>query len=116
MNAYSFVLSLLLGLTLFQSRVTVIIEVRSGNLPIQQVEVSIGEQISITDEKGEAVLQSNSGETNITVARFGYGTKTVRATILSTETTRVLVDIQPEVTHREEITVTATRTEKRVED
>jgi len=99
-----------------QGRGTLVIEVRSGTTPVSQVEVSAGDQSSLSNERGEATLQLPVGEVSATIQRSGYATKTVQATLTEGATTRLIVELQPEVSRQEEITVTATRSEQRIED
>jgi iron complex outermembrane receptor protein len=93
-----------------------VLEARSGSQPVTQVEVTAGDRTAVTDARGEAVLQLPPGEIELTLQRFGFMTQTVRVSIVQGTTNRLLVELQPEVVLREEITVTATRTEQRIED
>src|SRR5689334_8515118 len=91
---------------------TLIVEAYSGERPIEQVEVSIGDQVAVTDSKGEAILQTISGETKIHIERFGFSSKDLTVVVAaSAEAMRIRVELAPEITHTEEITVTATRSE-----
>lgn len=96
---------------------TLVVEARTGSEPIAQVEVVIGGDIvAVTDERGEATLQLPPGEAEVTIQRFGFTAQTVRTSIQVGTTRRLTVQLLAEVVRREEITVTATRTETRIED
>ncbi len=95
---------------------TLLVEVRSGAQAVTQVEVRVGDLVAVTDSGGEAALQVSPGDIEITIERYGYATRTLRASVAANATTRLTVELQPEVMLREEITVTATRTERRIED
>ncbi len=95
---------------------TVIVEVGSRSRPVAQVEVVAGEQFAVTNENGEAVLQLPPGPVEITIQRFGFTPQTIQANVAVGGTVRLTVELRPEVVLREEITVTATRTERRIED
>jgi len=98
-----------------QARGTLIVEVRSGGRPVEQADVLAGEQVAITDANGEAVLQLPPGNVELRVQRFGFTPQTVQASVAADATTRITVQLEAEPI-REEITVTATRTEVRMED
>ena len=99
-----------------QGRGTLIIEARSGPTPVAQVEIAAGDQSAVGNERGEVTLQLPAGNVTVTVQRLGFATKTVQASVTEGATTRIIVDLQPEVPLQEEITVTATRNEQRIED
>ena len=99
-----------------QARGTLIVQVRSGSEPVSQVEVIVGDLVEVTNNAGEAVLQVQAGDAEVTVQRFGFSTQKLRASIDSGTTTRLSVQLAAEVVRNEEITVTATRTEQRIED
>jgi len=94
----------------------VIVEVRSKSRPVEQAEISAGDVAMITEAGGEAVLELPAGAVELTIERFGFKTQRVRVTVLADSTIRVTVDLEPEVVLKQEITVTATRTEQRIED
>lgn len=98
-----------------QAQGTLIVEVRSGVRPVEQAEVLAGEQAAITDANGEAVLQLPLGNVELRVQRFGFTARTVQASVAADRTTRVTVQLAAEAI-REEIIVTATRADVRIED
>lgn len=95
---------------------TVVVEVRSRSRAVAQVEVVSGEQAAVTNANGEAVLLLPRGPAEITFERFGFTSQTIHTNVPAGTTVRLVVELQPEVVLREEITVTATRTERRIED
>ena len=99
-----------------QGRGTLVIEARSGTTPVSQVEIAAGDQSAVGNERGEVTLHLPVGNVTVTVQRLGFATKTVQASVTEGATTRLIVDLQPEVPLQEEITVTATRNEQRIED
>src|SRR5207237_3519734 len=52
----------------------------------------------------------------LTIGRYGFTSRTVQASVPAGATTRVTVQVEPESVLKQEITVTATRTETRIED
>jgi iron complex outermembrane receptor protein len=95
---------------------TLIVDVRSASGPVTQAEVSAGEMTVLTDSQGEGVLQLLPGEVELHTQRFGFKSRTMRVTVSADATTRIAVELEAEIVLKEEITVTATRTEQRIED
>ena len=98
-----------------QTQGTLVVEVRSGSRPVEQAEILAGEQAAVTDANGEARLQLPPGDMQLTIQRFGFRTQRVRASVAENATTTVTVQLEAEAIH-EEIIVTATRTDVRIED
>jgi outer membrane receptor for ferrienterochelin and colicins len=96
---------------------TVIVVVRSSHGdPVPQVEVEAGNQVALTDDRGEAMLQVPAGETEISFERYGFSSKNIRVTVSADETSRIAVELEPQAVIRESIVVTATRSDVRIED
>jgi outer membrane receptor for ferrienterochelin and colicins len=93
-----------------------LVEVRSDSRPVEQAEVSAGGQLVLTDTRGEATLELPPGDVELMIERYGFTSRTVRASVSGGTTTRVTVELEPESVLKQEITVTATRTETRIED
>ena len=100
----------------FQQRGTLVVEVQSTFGPVSQAEISAGEMSAITDDRGHASLQFPTGSFTITVQRFGFKSKTISVTIVADATTNITAQLESESVLEQEITVTATRTEQRIED
>ena len=98
-----------------QSPGTLVVEVRSQAQPIFEAEVRVGDRALLSDPRGEATLEFPPGEVTLTVRRPGFKVLTLSALVTAATTTRVTVELQPEVLE-EEVTVTVTRTEQRIED
>lgn len=98
-----------------QAQGTMVVEVRSGSRPVEQAEVLAGEQAALTDANGEAVLQLPPGNVELRVQRFGFKPQTVQTSVAADGTTRIRVQLEAEAI-REEIIVTATRADVRIED
>jgi outer membrane receptor for ferrienterochelin and colicins len=93
-----------------------LIQATNGSQPVSQAEIVAGDRVVLTDGRGEAVIELPSGEITLTIQRFGFKSRTLQVRITEGTSTRVAVDLQPEVVLEQEITVTATRTEQRIED
>src|SRR6266850_3178578 len=89
---------------------TLLVEVRNDSRPVEQAEVSAGGQIVLTDARGDATLELPPGEVELTIGRYGFTSRTVRASVSEGTATRVTVELEAESVLKQEITVTATRT------
>jgi iron complex outermembrane receptor protein len=112
----------LLALTTFtammpqQNTGTLLVEVRSGLEAVSQAEIVIGDRVWLTDQRGDSVISLPPGEVTLTVRRLGFKSLALQARITEGVTTRVAVELQTEAVLEQEVTVTATRTEQRIED
>jgi len=95
---------------------TVAVEVRSESGPASQVEVQAGDQMVLTDNRGEAVLQLAPGEVVLHFRRVGLAPKDVRTTVLAGQRLQLRVELEAESVLEEEVVVTATRANTRIED
>ena len=92
------------------------VEVRSGGQPVAGAEVVIGGGTHLTDEHGTLSLTVAPGRHEITVVKDGFVPVTSVIEVTAGRTQPVLVTLEPSPTHEEEVIVSATRTNKRVED
>src|SRR5436305_12339323 len=99
-----------------QAQGGLVVEVRSGSGPVEQAEVSAGGQLVLTDMRGEAKLDLPPGDVDLTIGRYGFTSRMVRATVSAGATTQVTVELELQSVLNQEITVTATRTDTRIED
>src|SRR5262245_22545128 len=105
---------ILLFIAIQQTQRTLTIEVRGPSGPVEQAEVTLaGETISITDNRGEATVQLHYGTTELTIQRYGFTSKTVP---IPADTERLAIELKAESVLTEEIIVTATRSDVRIED
>src|SRR5688572_9573747 len=117
-HAFVFALAVFLVLRIEAQQTTgiLIVEVRSDSGPAEQADVVFGTHVATTDQNGEASLELPAGDAELTIQRYGLKTQRVRATVVAGATTRLSVELESEAILREEITVTASRTEVRIED
>ena len=93
------------------------VEVRSGADVVAGATVSALGVSAPTDANGAALLTLPRGSVTITVIKDGYVAATVVVDVTGARDQMVRVDLRPETTHEEEVTVVATtRTGRRVED
>ena len=108
--------ALLLVATLAQPTTSVIVTVVSDYEPVPDADVSIGETLVQTDADGRAVLTVEAGSHTVVVSRIGFDTGTAEIELVSGDELRVQVDLKSHAVVEEEIIVTATRTNRRIED
>jgi outer membrane receptor for ferrienterochelin and colicins len=95
---------------------TIAVEVRSASGPAQQVEVQAGDRAAVTDDLGKAVLEVPPGEVDVQFRRVGFKSRSVRTTVAEGMTVRLNVELESESVIEEEVVVTATRGNIRIED
>ena len=95
---------------------TLLVHVRSRSGPVAQAEVRVDGITALTDAKGEAVLALAVGTFELTVSRFGLEPATRRVTIPPAATAQVTIDLEEQAVLTEEVIVSATRTNQRVQD
>ncbi len=95
---------------------TLAIEVRSDSGPAELVEVQAGGQITLTDKLGAATLNLPPGSFEVQFRRVGFAGKVVRATVAAGQTVRLRVELEAQSVIEEEVRVTATRANTRIED
>src|SRR5438093_575951 len=64
-----------------QAAGNLLVEVRSDSGPVEQAEISVGAQVVLTDARGEATLELPPGEVELMIARYGFKSRTVRASV-----------------------------------
>ena len=96
---------------------TIRVQVRAQSKPVEKAEVLVAGAVQETDASGMAQIQVPAGETKLTVVKSGYVTATAEVTVAAGAQQHVTVDLEPEPTIEETVTVVATtRTNKRLED
>src|SRR5829696_4273361 len=108
---------LLLLLALFSQSghsASIQIEVRSAGAPVAGAAVSVARATRVTDANGLAVVDVAPGRLEITVLKEGYVPATTSLVAVAGRTERLVVNLDVQPTHEEEVIVGATRTGKRV--
>jgi outer membrane receptor for ferrienterochelin and colicins len=93
------------------------VQVVAEDKPLEKAQVLVFAVAYPTDASGMVVVKVPAGETELTVGKSGYVATTVRVTVAAGGQQEVTVDLQPEPTLEETVTVVATtRTNTRLED
>ena len=95
---------------------TLAIEVHTNTGPVSQVEVQVNTQTVLTNDRGEATIDLPEGPVEIRFHRIGFADRTQRATVNAGQVSRIKVELEPQSVLEEEIVVTATRANTRIED
>jgi outer membrane receptor for ferrienterochelin and colicins len=109
-------LVLLAALLIQQSLATVQIVVTSGGQPVAGAQVVANGETRQTGTDGRVSLRVPVGIVQMTVVKEGFNPESVRVTASGDPTQTVPVALEPQSTMEERITVSATRTDTRVED
>src|SRR2546428_6296780 len=120
MKAWSLVLSsfMLVALTgrAEAQNASVRVEVRGGGAAIPGAAVVVNGVASTTDDRGVASAMVTRGRVEIVVAKEGFEPVSLSVEVRAAEERTVTVDLQPQSEIAEHVTVSATRTERGIED
>jgi outer membrane receptor for ferrienterochelin and colicins len=93
------------------------VEVQAETTPVPAATVVVNGTSHTTDAAGTLVLPVPSGTIEITVVKEGFAPATTSVHVATNQEQRVLIELFPQPTVEEEVTVIAsTRTERRIED
>jgi outer membrane receptor for ferrienterochelin and colicins len=93
------------------------VQVSAEGKPIEKADVVVAGETRQTDVSGTVQVQVPAGDVDVTVVKEGYVTTSVKVTVAAGAQQDVTIDLQPEPTLEETVTVVATtRTNKRLED
>jgi iron complex outermembrane receptor protein len=91
------------------------VEVRSGQAPVAKAAVAINGVSHATDEQGLVSITVPAGTLTMVVEKEGFAPFHSTTTLQPGQSQKIVVDLQ-RITHHEEVTVSATRTDRRLED
>jgi iron complex outermembrane receptor protein len=95
---------------------TVRVEVRAGSVPVSGAKVTLSGKTQATDINGIALIPAPLGTVEIAVAKEGFLPGNTSLTITEVREWQLSLELQPQPSVKEEITVHATRTDTRLED
>ena len=99
-----------------QTAAVIQLVVTADDRPIARARVIVGADTTETDAEGRATLQPAPGPIEITVVKEGFNPVTVTATASTGQTQTIPIALERQTTIEEHVTVSATRTDKRIED
>ena len=92
------------------------IAVTADTRPVPQAQVIVSGKTSQTDANGRITLQIPPGPIAITVVKEGFNPVTVTATAVAGQPQLIPIALERQAAFEEHVTVSATRTDKRIED
>ena len=101
-----------------QSQPVAVIEitVTDESRAVPQAQVIVSGKTAQTDANGRLTLQVAPGPIEITVVKVGFNPVTVTATAVAGQTQVIPIPLERQTAIEEHVTVSATRTDKRIED
>jgi iron complex outermembrane receptor protein len=105
-----------LAVPLAQAAATLVVDVRYGNAPVADASVVVHDDTHATDAQGRAAIQIQPGVVTLTVVKDGFAPATATVTVEAGQTQTVLVELHAPPAIEEEVVVSATRTDRRLED
>lgn len=94
----------------------VIVQVRSEAGPVPLARVRAGRRAVLSNAQGEAILTLTPGAYRLSVEKLGFATESLPLVVAAGAEMRVQVHLEEVAIETEGIVVTATRTERRIED
>ena len=98
------------------ARATLTIEVRFNSMPVADATVGVNGTTYVTDGEGRLAIPVTPGSIQITVLKDGFAPASTTVSVQAGQSQPILVDLQELVTVEEDVLVSATRTDKRLED
>ena len=102
--------------TFAQALANVQVEVRFDAAPVAEATVVVNGVTYVTAPDGSLSLSVSAGTTEITVVKEGFAPVTTRVAVQAGQSQQVFVDLERQPSVEEQITVSATRTDRRLED
>ena len=104
------------GSTVLAQTASIRVEVRAEAGPVAGAEVIVNGASYKTDVNGIVVVPVAAGTVEITVIKTGFAPASASVQVQASQQQPVIFDLTAQPTVREEVTVSATRTDKRLED
>lgn len=95
---------------------SLVVRVVSEDGAVPQADVHSGAARTVTDEQGVGTLTLPVGSHEIVVERFGFRAVKVKAAVAPGTESAITVRLDEEAVHTENVIVTATRTQQRIQD
>src|ERR1051326_8880646 len=116
MRVWGVLLAIAGGATAREPSPTIRIEVSSASPPVAEAAVAVNERALRTDGAGLVLITVPLGEWRIIVSKGGYFPATASLTVDAAREYVVRVELELQETVKEEIRVSATRTDARIQD
>lgn len=114
--AVASLLFFLYAATAFAQAATLRVEVRSEDGPVRGADVVVNRATRQTDAQGVATFTVEPGDATIVVVKAGFAPASASLTAASGQQQSVTIVLSRQAEVEEHVTVSATRTDRRVED
>ena len=111
-----FLLALLFSLSLQLGQSGIVCTVTAGGAPVPGAEIVVAGKTYVTDARGEVRIEVSPGPVELTVVKAGFAPVTTTITVAAGQQQPVTIELEKPPTVEETVTVSATRTDKRLED
>ncbi|HEV8318605.1 MAG TPA: TonB-dependent receptor, partial [Vicinamibacterales bacterium] len=109
-------LSVLCDSVAFAQMAPLRIEVRSDGQPLADADVTVNRIVYRTDAEGRVVVSVPAGALDIVVTKEGFAPSTASVQLQSGQELQVVIDLKRQLRVEEQVTVSATRTDRRLQD
>jgi iron complex outermembrane receptor protein len=109
-------LSVLCDSVAFAQMAPLRIEVRSDGQPVADADVTVNRIVYRTDAEGRVVVSVPAGALDIVVTKEGFAPSTASVQLQSGQELQVVIDLKRQLRVEEQVTVSATRTDRRLQD
>jgi outer membrane receptor for ferrienterochelin and colicins len=99
-----------------QERATLRVEVKAGEAPVPDALVTVNEVSLKTDREGVVIVPVAPGKVNLRISKSGFFPVSTSVTVDEAREVRLVVELRPMETVEEQVTVSATRTDRRIQD
>ena len=111
-----FLLGLLLSFSLQGGQSAIVCSVTASGVPVPGAEIVVAGKTYLTDARGQVRIDVSPGPVELTVVKAGFAPVTTTMTVAAGQQQPITIELDTLPTVEETVTISATRTDKRVED
>ena len=111
-----FLLGLLLSFSLQGGQSTIVCSVNASGVPVPGAEIVVAGKTYLTDARGQVRIDVGPGPIELTILKAGFAPVTTTMTVAAGQQQPIVIELDTLPTVEETVTISATRTDKRVED
>ena len=110
-----YLLALLFSLSFQSGQSSIACTVTAGGAPVAGAEIRVSGRTYMTDARGEVRIDVTPGPVDLTIVKEGFAPVTTTVTVAAGQQQAVAIELEKPPTIEESVTVSATRTDKRLE-
>jgi len=111
-----YLLALLFSVSFQSGQSSIACTVTAGGAPVVGAEIRVSGRTYMTDARGEVRIDVTPGPLDLTIVKEGFAPVTTTVTVAAGQQQAVAIELEKPPTIEESVTVSATRTDKRLED